>query len=151
MTTKLYFSLPYRVLLLMVLLLATGCAPRNVELLGLTGPEQLETDQAGTFEATINEEAKPPVTYAWDFGDDQSAQGAVASHSFAEAGTYTVTVSVSNRRGRGTDSDTTSVVVVNPPVPAEIVTLLANLYEVDNMTAVRFDAPIRFRNPEATR
>ncbi len=143
MTTKLYFSLPYRVLLLMVLLLATGCAPRNVELLGLTGPEQLETDQAGTFEATINEEAKPPVTYAWDFGDDQSAQGAVASHSFAEAGTYTVTVSVSNRRGRGTDSDTTSVVVVNPPVPAEIVTLLANLYEVDNMTAVRFDANVR--------
>lgn len=143
MTAKLSFSLPHPVLLLMILLLATGCAPKNVELLGVTGPEQLETQQAGTFEATTNEDAKPPVTYAWDFGDNQSAQGAVASHLFSEAGTYTVTVTVSNRKGKASDSGSTSVVVVNPPVPAEIVTLLATVYEVDTLTPVRFDANVR--------
>ena len=82
-------------------LVLTGCSPKNVEVLSVSGPDRLETNQPGTFEATTNEEAKPPVMYQWNFGDNTSGEGNPISHSFSQAGTYTVTLSASNRKGKG--------------------------------------------------
>jgi PKD repeat protein len=40
------------------------------------------------------------ITYAWNFGDGSTASGAIASHSFASAGTYTVTVTATDVYGK---------------------------------------------------
>lgn len=123
--------------------LATGCAPRNVEVLGVTGPDRLETDESGTFVVETNEDAKPPVSLSWDFGDSQSGDGASASHAFSSAGNYTVTVTATNRRGKGMDTGSKTVLVVDPPVPAQVITILANPSDPDTQTPVRFSANVR--------
>ncbi len=145
-------SLLQRLPLLLVLggLVMAGCSPKNVEVLGVTGPDRLETNETGTFVAETNEDAKPPVLYEWNFGDNMSAEGQTTSHAFSRAGTYTVTLTASNRKGKASDTGQTTVVVVDPPVPAEVITILADPPTPDTRTAVRFganvrgDAPLRY-------
>ena len=145
-------SLLQRLPLLLMLggLVMAGCSPRNVEVLGVTGPDRLETDETGTFQAETNEEAKPPVLYDWNFGDNMSAEGQSTSHAFSRAGTYTVTLTASNHKGKASDTGQTTVLVVDPPVSAEVLTILADPSTPDTRTAVRFganvrgDAPLRY-------
>ncbi|MFQ5570762.1 MAG: PKD domain-containing protein [Rhodothermales bacterium] len=128
---------------LLAVFMMTGCSPKHVEVLGVSGPDSLETNQAGTFTATTNEDAKPPIMYQWDFADNTSGEGNPVSHAFARPGTYTVTVNASNRKGKSTDSDQTSVVVFDPPVPAQVITVLADPQNPDTRTPVRFGANVR--------
>lgn len=137
------FSRWLPVVLVLGVLVSTGCAPKNVEVLSVAGPDRLETNQPGTFQATVNEEAKPPVLYQWRFGDNASGDGNPVTHSFPQAGTYTVGLTASNRKGKGTDSGQTTVVVVDPPMPAQVITLLADPTDPDTRTAVRFGANVR--------
>ena len=44
------------------------------------------------------------VSYAWDFGDGASATGAIASHKYADNGTYTATLTVTDSHGAGTSA-----------------------------------------------
>jgi len=138
-------SFLHRLPLLLLLggLVMTGCSPKNVEVLSVSGPDRLETNESGTFQATTNEEAKPPVMYQWSFGDNASGDGNPVTHSFPQAGTYTVSLTASNRKGKGTDSGQTTVVVVDPLVPAQVITLLADPTNPDTRSAVRFGANIR--------
>ena len=131
--------------LLLVLggLVASGCSPKNVEVLSVSGPDRLETNEPGTFQATTNEDAKPPVMYQWAFGDNASGDGNPVTHSFPQAGTYTVTMTATNRKGKGRDMGQTTVVVVDPPVPAQVITLLADPTTPDTRSAVRFGANVR--------
>ncbi len=124
-------------------LLVAGCNPRNVEMLTVDGPVELETNQSGTFTATVNEEAKPPIEYSWDFGDDQAAGGESADHAFGSAGTYEISVTASNRKGKATVTAAHSVVVTDPPVPAEIVAIVTSATETDTQTPVHFSANVR--------
>ncbi|AFU99880.1 S8 family serine peptidase [Simiduia agarivorans] len=65
------------------------------------------SDSDGTVEA-----------YSWDFGDGNTANGAVVSNIYADAGSYTVTLTVTDDDG-ATDSHTEVVNVLNqqPAVP----------------------------------
>ncbi|MEM1126515.1 MAG: PKD domain-containing protein [Bacteroidota bacterium] len=129
-----------------VLLLA-GCSPKPVEVLGLTGPDSLLTNEPGTFTAETNEEAKPPIEYSWSFGDGMGGAGNPATHSFDQPGTYTVSVTASNRKGKSNSTDQTTIFVYNPAVPAEVISLAANPMRPDTRTAVRFTSNVAGDDP----
>lgn len=66
------------------------------------------TDSDGTIQS-----------YAWDFGDGQTATGATASHTYGKAGTYTVVLTVTDNAGTSSTSSksvTVTAPVVTPPV-----------------------------------
>lgn len=117
-----------------------------VEVLATDGPAELETNESGTFTATVNEDrATKPLEYRWDFGDGTTATGLLASHSFSSPGDYQVIFTASNEGS--VDRDTLSVSVVPPPVPAEIVTLSANPSPGIMGEPVNFSANIRGDQP----
>jgi PKD repeat protein len=55
-------------------------------------------------------------TYSWKFGDGTSEQGAVATHSYAEPGSYNMTLTVSD--GIGVSSNSMQAKVINRPPEA---------------------------------
>ena len=123
--------------------LLTGCSPTSVEMLTLEGPERLETNQPGSFTAAVNEDANLPVLYEWEFGDGSTAVGASANHTFAEPGSYSVKVTASNRNGRASITESGTVMVMNPPVPAQILAVLVSTNDTDTQTPVDFSANVR--------
>ncbi|MBM7513499.1 PKD repeat protein [Nocardioides cavernae] len=76
------------------------------------------------------------LTYAWDFGDGEQGEGADATHTYTEPGTYEATVTVSMQGGTDEVTDTVEVVVtgddpVDPTDPvASTVTATATPSEV---------------------
>lgn len=62
------------------------------------------TDQDGTI-----------ASYAWDFGDGTTANGAVADHTYAADGTYAVSLTVTDDRG-GASTSSQNVSVAAPQV-----------------------------------
>ncbi len=121
-------------------MLMTGCKSVPVDILSMTAPDSLLTNQNADFSVDVNEEAKLPVDVNWSFGDNSSSNGESTTHSFSEAGTYNVTATASNRKGKSSDQYSRSVVVMNPPVPASIVSLKASNNSPDTETMVRFSA-----------
>ncbi len=58
-------------------------------------------------------------SYAWDFGDGATAEGAAATHIYATAGTFTVTLTVTDAEGEtSTDELTVTVTSVVELTPA---------------------------------
>jgi PKD repeat protein len=55
------------------------------------------------------------VSYTWDFGNGQTANGPTTQVSYGVAGTYVVTLTVTDNRG-GT-ATATETIVVDPPLP----------------------------------
>jgi len=125
----------------------TGCKSVPVDILSMTAPDSLQTNQNGSFAVDTNADAKLPVDVSWDFGDSASGSGASSSHSFATAGTYTVTATASNRKGKSTDMSSSTVIVVNPPVPASIVSIRASDNSPDTQTSVTFSASVNGDSP----
>jgi PKD repeat protein len=84
-----------------------------------TAPTAAFTSACSFLECTFSEGSIPgtqPLTgYSWSFGDGVMASGAVGSHSFAAAGTYTVTLTVSD--GGGLSATASASVTVAPPLP----------------------------------
>ncbi|MBI4814765.1 MAG: PKD domain-containing protein [Deltaproteobacteria bacterium] len=59
------------------------------------------------------------ATYAWDFGDSGQGTGAMVSHTYAQAGTYTVRLSVTDDDG-AIGQATTVVVVTSDEQPQNV-------------------------------
>ncbi len=88
--------------------------PINVECGGPMQNMTLIPDEVGEFVATINEDARRPVDYSWDYGDGtRESGGLIMQHAYSSPGTYEVTVTATNRDG--SDSATCPVVVLEPP------------------------------------
>ncbi|RFA14645.1 cell surface protein [Subtercola boreus] len=77
---------------------------------------QATADLAATFDGTGSADPDGTVaSYAWDFGDGQTATGATTSHTYAAAGTYTVSLTVTDNKG-ATGVFTNAVTVTAPRV-----------------------------------
>lgn len=145
--TPLHTWLP--LLLLVGGLFVTGCSPTPVEVLSVNGPETLETNEEGTFEAEVNEDADTPIEYRWEFGDGSTGSGLLTTHAYEQEGEYTVTFTASNEAN--TASEELTVTVEPPPVPAEVVTLSANPNpgtegeEISFSSNVRGDSPVDYQ------
>jgi serine protease len=63
-----------------------------------------------TFNGTGSTDDHGINNYAWNFGDTQSGSGAIVSHTYASAGTYTVVLTVTDTAAQ-TDVDSKSVTV----------------------------------------
>jgi PKD repeat protein len=125
----------------------TGCRSVPVDILSISAPDNLQTNETGTFSVTTNEDAKQPVTVTWDFGDNATGAGSSSTHAFRQAGTYTVTATATNRKGKSSDTATESVVVADPPVPASITGIRASTQNPDTRTEVRFTATVNGDSP----
>jgi len=138
------FWLP--VLFLIGGLFLSGCGTTAPVVQSVNGPDTLETDESGTFEATINqEEAGTPLTYTWNFGDGSTASGLLADHTYSSTGQYSVQFEASNEGG--SDTDTISVMVVPPPQPASITSINASPNPVDEGETVRFSSNVQGDSP----
>jgi PKD repeat protein len=80
--------------------------------LAATDDSPTELGQATTLTATVT--AGTDVSYAWDFGDDQTGSGALVTHTYPATGAYTAVVTATNSRGEMTD--TTLVTIVDVPI-----------------------------------
>jgi len=82
--------------------------------------ESAETGYTGelfTFNASTSYDVDGSVVdYFWDFGDGTNATGVVASHAYADNGTYTVTLTVTDDDGSTASASATKNVLNRPPV-----------------------------------
>lgn len=127
-------------------LFLAGCGATAPVVESVSGPDTLETDESGTFEASINEgEADEPLTYTWEFGDGSTGSGLLSNHSYSSTGSYAVRFEASNEGG--SDADTISVRVVPPPQPASITSINATPNPVDEGETVRFSSNVQGDSP----
>ena len=73
-------------------------------------------------DATASTDSDGTITsYAWNFGDERTATGATATHSYAAAGSYPVTLTVTDNSGASTSSrrtvTATQPAAVDPNAP----------------------------------
>ncbi len=122
-----------------------------IDVMTLDCPSQLMVGESATFSAIVNDdEATPPVSYSWDFGNGAEAGGLLATYSYPSAGTYTVTFDAMNEGN--IDSEICVVEVVQAPEAAIIEDIDANpsYFEVCEPTVVQFssdvsgDAPVEY-------
>lgn len=73
----------------------------------------LQTNQAISFDASTSTDDNGISSYAWDFGDSQTASGQTTSHTYTTAGTFTVTLTVTDAGGL-TNTTTQSLTVAAP-------------------------------------
>jgi len=127
-------------------LFLTGCGSTAPVVQSVSGPDTLETNETGTFEASINEEeADDPLTYTWEFGDGSTGSGLLTNHSYGSTGRYAIRFQASNEGG--SDADTISVRVVPPPQPASITSINASPNPVDEGETVRFRSNVQGDSP----
>ncbi|TFD56802.1 PKD domain-containing protein [Cryobacterium suzukii] len=71
-----------------------------------------------SVDATGSTDSDGTITsYAWNFGDDNTATGATATHSYAASGSYPVTLTVTDNSGASTVT-TRTVIATDPPANA---------------------------------
>jgi len=136
------------VLLLFGGLLLAGCGDTAPMVQSVNGPDTLETNESGTFEASLSNSedvTQEGLEYMWDFGDGSTGSGLLTTHSFSQTGQYSVKFKAEN--GGGADSSTVSVTVVTPPQPARITTINANPNPVTEGDQVRFSSNVSGDSP----
>lgn len=82
------------------------------------GPQAVAVGEAVIFDAAKSGDADGVITtYAWNFGDGNSATGLRTAHRFETAGTYRVALTVTDDAGVGNSSVTLARDMVVNPVP----------------------------------
>ena len=93
----------------------------------------------------------PLRSYAWDFGDGNSATGVTANHTFQSAGTFSVTLTVTDDGG-ATDQASMEITVVESagPFGGERIALPGRLeaehYDLGGEGVAYHDSDVQNRN-----
>jgi hypothetical protein len=92
-----------------------------------TYPTQVTRGVPAPFVATATDPDGDPITYSWDFGDSQGAQGQSVSHDYAgePAGAKTVTLTADDGNSVPAPQVSHTLTVVNAPPTAAIVHAVA--------------------------
>jgi PKD repeat protein len=64
-----------------------------------TAGESITFDASSSSPGWNGTQTMPIVSYAWDFGDSNTATGQVVTHAYADSGNYTVTLNVTDSEG----------------------------------------------------
>lgn len=84
------------------------------------------------------------LTYAWDFGDSETGEGAQTTHTYTNAGSYTVTLIVTDQDGATHQVEKTVILDQNQAPSAVIQTTVNGLaVEVDGSTSTDGDGTIQ--------
>ena len=98
----------------------------------ITTPEDAEI----TFDASASTDDAGIGSYAWTFGDGDSASGQTPTHTYGDSGEYTATLTVTDTAGQ-TDTDSVAVTVTENSV---LVGDAGGNVTADEDTPVSFDA-----------
>jgi PKD repeat protein len=91
-----------------------GVPPPSVSITSVV-PAGTAPGQTIAFAASASDPVGAITSYAWSFGDGQSASGPQVTHAFAAYGTYDVTVTVTDSEGE-TASDSQSASLIDQPI-----------------------------------
>ncbi len=124
----------------------TFSSPAPPRIITVDGPVEVQTGEAATFTATINEgEATRPVRREWAFGSGTTASGQTATHTYDRPGTYTVSFSASNAAGTVSES-----ITVEATRPSKDPTTLSRTARIASLTATPNPAavgtPVQFNS-----
>ena len=89
----------------------------------------------------------PVVSYAWDFGDGNTASGPTATHVYSSASTFAVTLTVTDSYNRSTSASQT-VTTTAGPTPTATFSFSPSAPNIT--TRVRFDATLSTAPPGRT-
>jgi len=82
-----------------------------------SSPSTPYTSETATFNSSASYDPDGTiVSYSWNFGDGTNAIGMIATHTYAENGTYTVTLTVTDNDGSTASTSATKTVLNRPPV-----------------------------------
>jgi len=81
--------------------------------------------------STDDRQAASELTYAWDFGDGETATGQTVQHAYASAGEFTATLTVTDGEGL-TGTDTVVVTVTGATAPDLVVSSITTVQNTGN-------------------
>lgn len=92
-------------------------APNAAPSARIAGPVQKVAGEPFAFDATGSSDPDGAIaSYSWDFGDGTVASGAIVSHAYTRAGTYSVRLTVTDDDGASATSAMAVTVTSMPPV-----------------------------------
>lgn len=74
------------------------------------------TDNDMMFEFAVTD-PNPDWTYTWDFGDDETGEGATVMHTYTADGTFQVTLTVTNECGMNTAEAEVTAIITSTSTP----------------------------------
>jgi PKD repeat protein len=88
--------------------------PFNV---GFSHAGELKAGEELAFTGQAEDLGEDLLTYSWDFGDGETAEGAEATHAYADAGDYNVVLTVTDDDGGSSTSETDVLIEASTPPP----------------------------------
>ncbi|MCB0128114.1 MAG: PKD domain-containing protein, partial [Caldilineaceae bacterium] len=115
--------------------------------IGIVNSTPIYVNETVTFSATMNIEGISGLTFRWQFGDGQSAEGRRVEHIYTRGGTYRARLFViSGSRQKETEKRVTAVPrptpAVVPPEGVEIIILNADPNDLEAQEPVNFLATV---------
>jgi PKD repeat protein len=95
--------------------------PQQPPSAAISGPTSARTGVPLTFDGSASTAGSAAIsTFAWNFGDGGTANGASVTHTFTQAGTYHVVLTVTDANGQA-DNATQTVQIALPDPPRAVI------------------------------
>ncbi|MCB0166911.1 MAG: PKD domain-containing protein [Anaerolineae bacterium] len=105
----------------------------------ISGPASAQVGQTITFDGSGSQSSNPIASYAWDFGDGNTANGAQVNHTYSVNGDFTVTLTVTDNQGQA--GSATKPIQINPqPAPDPLTAKISGPNQGQINQSLTFDA-----------